>query len=253
MTIIQGHGASAGVTCGPLYLFRRPPAPVYADTAEDPGAEWARFKAAQTRASLQLAGLARRAMQQGGQEAADLFETHQLLAEDLDFEDAIQRSIRLDGLTAEAAVNKAAEQFARMFREMDDTYMQARSDDILDVGRRILRILSGRAEGRLELEWPVILVSDELAPSETIQLDKSKILAFVTEGGSANSHSAILARTMGIPAVFGAEGLLRPEYEGQEAFVDGETGQIVLDADDETRDSLLEKQQVQQPQLPLIR
>ena len=245
MTIIQGHGASAGVTCGPLYLFRRPPAPVYADTAEDPGAEWARFKAAQTRASLQLAGLARRAMQQGGQEAADLFETHQLLAEDLDFEDAIQRSIRLDGLTAEAAVNKAAEQFARMFREMDDAYMQARSDDILDVGRRILRILSGRAEGRLELEWPVILVSDELAPSETIQLDKSKILAFVTEGGSANSHSAILARTMGIPAVFGAEGLLRPEYEGQEAFVDGETGQIVLDADDETRDSLLEKQQVQ--------
>ena len=245
MTTIQGHGASAGVTCGPLYLFRRPPAPVYADTAEDPGAEWARFKSAQTRASLQLAGLARRALRQGGQEAADLFETHQLLAEDLDFEDAVQRSIRLDGLTAEAAVNKSAEQFARMFREMDDAYMQARGDDILDVGRRILRILSGRAEGRLELEWPVILVSDELAPSETIQLDKSKILAFVTEGGSANSHTAILARTMGIPAVFGAEGLLRPEYEGQEAFVDGETGQIVLDADDETRDALLEKQQVQ--------
>ena len=253
MTTIQGHGASAGVTCGPLYLFRRPPAPVYADTAEDPGAEWARFKSAQTRASLQLAGLARRALRQGGQEAADLFETHQLLAEDLDFEDAVQRSIRLDGLTAEAAVNKSAEQFARMFREMDDAYMQARSDDILDVGRRILRILSGRAEGRLELEWPVILVSDELAPSETIQLDKSKILAFVTEGGSANSHSAILARTMGIPAVFGAEGLLRPEYEGQEAFVDGETGQIVLDADDETRDALLEKQQVQARLAQLLR
>lgn len=144
MTTIQGHGASAGVTCGPLYLFRRPPAPVYADTAEDPGAEWARFKSAQTRASLQLAGLARRALRQGGQEAADLFETHQLLAEDLDFEDAVQRSIRLDGLTAEAAVNKSAEQFARMFREMDDAYMQARGDDILDVGRRILRILSGR-------------------------------------------------------------------------------------------------------------
>ena len=253
MTTIQGHGASAGVTCGPLYLFRRPPAPVYADTAEDPGAEWARFKSAQTRASLQLAGLARRALRQGGQEAADLFETHQLLAEDLDFEDAVQRSIRLDGLTAEAAVNKSAEQFARMFREMDDAYMQARGDDILDVGRRILRILSGRAEGRLELEWPVILVSDELAPSETIQLDKSKILAFVTEGGSANSHTAILARTMGIPAVFGAEGLLRPEYEGQEAFVDGETGQIVLDADDETRDALLEKQQVQARLAQLLR
>ena len=90
MTTIQGHGASAGVTCGPLYLFRRPPAPVYADTAEDPGAEWARFKSAQTRASLQLAGLARRALRQGGQKAADLFETHQLLAEDLDFEDAVQ-------------------------------------------------------------------------------------------------------------------------------------------------------------------
>ena len=253
MTTIQGHGASAGVTCGPLYLFRRPPAPVYADTAEDPGAEWARFKSAQTRASLQLAGLARRALRQGGQKAADLFETHQLLAEDLDFEDAVQRSIRLDGLTAEAAVNKSAEQFARMFREMDDAYMQARGDDILDVGRRILRILSGRAEGRLELEWPVILVSDELAPSETIQLDKSKILAFVTEGGSANSHTAILARTMGIPAVFGAEGLLRPEYEGQEAFVDGETGQIVLDADDETRDALLEKQQVQARLAQLLR
>ncbi len=246
MIKIQGQGASAGVICGPLYLFQRAPAPIAVDVAEDPGAEWARFKAAQTRASAQLEALAQRAMEQAGQEAADLFLTHQLLAEDLDLEDSVQRLIRLEGMNAEAAVDSTARHFMQFFLEMEDPYMRARAADVQDVGRRLLNILAGRVEDQLDLEFPVVLVSDDLAPSETIQLDKSKILAFVTAAGSVTSHTAILARTMGIPAVVAAEGILHPQYEGQEVFVDGETGEVFLDADESTRAALLAKREDQQ-------
>ena len=248
-----GKGVYGAVAIGKISVFKKCDAAVTRIHVEDTEKEKQRVKAAKELAAKQLTEIHEKALREVGETHAQIFEIHLMMLDDDDYNESIENIIDTQSVNAEYAVALTSDNFAGMFSSMDDAYMQARGDDILDVGRRILRILSGRAEGRLELEWPVILVSDELAPSETIQLDKSKILAFVTEGGSANSHTAILARTMGIPAVFGAEGLLRPEYEGQEAFVDGETGQIVLDADDETRDALLEKQQVQARLAQLLR
>ena len=203
MISIQGKGVSTGVAAGPLYFYQRAKATLRRYTVEDPQAEFARFKAAQATAVEQLAVLAEKARAEAGDEAAALFETHQLMAEDLDFEEAIQELICEGANNAEAAVTDVAAQFAEMFACMDDAYMQARAADVRDVSGRIISILSGVAQGGIDSPVPVILAADDLAPSETVQLDKSKILGFITEGGSGSSHTAILARTMGIPAIIG--------------------------------------------------
>ena len=175
-----------------------------------------------------------------------LFETHQMMAEDLDYEEAIEDRITNQKMNAEAAVSDTAEQFAEMFASMDDAYMQARAADVKDVSQRILSILCGVVQGGIASDVPVLLAADDLAPSETIQLDKSKILGFITAGGSGSSHTAILARTMGIPAIVGVGDALKPEYEGRQAIADGSTGALVIDPDDDTRDRLLKKREEQQ-------
>ncbi|MFR3226475.1 MAG: phosphoenolpyruvate-utilizing N-terminal domain-containing protein, partial [Blautia massiliensis (ex Durand et al. 2017)] len=224
MITIQGKGVSAGVGIGPLYFYRRATAEIRRYTVEDADAEWHRFKGAQTSAIEQLGQLAEQARAEAGDEAAMLFETHQMMAEDLDYEEAIENLITNEKLNAEAAVSDVAEQFAAMFASMDDAYMQARAADVKDVSQRILGILCGVVQGGIASEVPVLLAADDLAPSETIQLDKSKILGFVTAGGSGSSHTAILARTMGIPAIVGLGDALKPEYEGRPAIADGSTG-----------------------------
>ena len=245
MITIQGKGVSAGVGVGPLYFYRRATVEIHNTTVEDTDAEWHRFKGAQTGAVEQLGVLAEQARAEAGDEAAMLFETHQMMAEDLDYEEAIEDLILNQNLNAEAAVSQVAEQFAAMFASMDDTYMQARAADVQDVSQRIIGILCGVVQGGIASDVPVLLAADDLAPSETIQLDKSKILGFITAGGSGSSHTAILARTMGIPAIVGMGDALKPEYEGRQAIADGSTGALVIDPDDETRDRLLKKREEQ--------
>ena len=245
MITIQGKGVSAGVGVGPLYFYRRATVEIHNTTVEDTDAEWHRFKGAQTGAVEQLGVLAEQARAEAGDEAAMLFETHQMMAEDLDYEEAIEDLILNQKLNAEAAVSQVAEQFAAMFASMDDTYMQARAADVQDVSQRIIGILCGVVQGGIASDVPVLLAADDLAPSETIQLDKSKILGFITAGGSGSSHTAILARTMGIPAIVGMGDALKPEYERRQAIADGSTGALVIDPDDETRDRLLKKREEQ--------
>ena len=242
MISIQGKGVSVGVAAGPLYFYQRAKSTIRRFTVEDRDAEWQRFKDAQARAIEQLGELAEKAREEAGDDAAMLFETHQMMAEDLDYEEAIENLIKEEGLNAEAVVTDVAAQFAEMFASMDDSYMQARAADVKDVSGRIIGILSGVVQGGIDSPVPVILAADDLAPSETVQLDKSKILGFVTSGGSGSSHTAILARTMGIPAIIGVGGQLKPEYEGREVIADGGTGEVVVDPDEDTRAHLMKKQ-----------
>ncbi|MDO5137646.1 MAG: phosphoenolpyruvate--protein phosphotransferase [Oscillospiraceae bacterium] len=241
MISIQGKGVSNGVASGPLYFYQRATTTLRRYTVEDTESEWQRFKDAQQKCIEQLGELAEKAREEAGDDAAMLFETHQLMAEDLDYEDAIQASIMEEANNAEAAVTDTAATFADMFASMDDAYMQARAADVKDVSSRILNILYGVVQGGIDSDVPVILAADDLAPSETIQLDKTKILAFVTEGGSSSSHTAILARTMGIPAIVGVGDQIKKEYEGRPTIVDGSTGQVYVDPDEDTTTYLMEK------------
>ena len=243
MITIQGKGVSTGVGIGPLYFFQRQTSEIPRYTVADTDAEWHRFKGAQTGAIEQLGDLAEKARAEAGDEAAMLFETHQMMVEDLDYEEAIEQRITEEKLNAEAAIADTAEQFAAMFEAMDDTYMQARAADVKDVSRRLLDILAGNVAGGIASDEPVVLAADDLAPSETVQLDKSKILGFITAGGSGSSHTAILARTMGIPAIVGVGGALKPEYAGRQVILDGATGNVVIDPDDMTRDKLMKKRE----------
>ena len=243
MITIQGKGVSSGVGVGPLYFYHRAKTNITRYKVEDVDAEWKRFKDAQATAIEQLGELAEKARAEAGDEAAMLFETHQMMAEDLDYEEAIEAQIKEETNNAEAAVTDVAAQFADMFAAMDDSYMQARAADVKDVSSRILDILCGVVAGGIASEVPVLLAADDLAPSETVQLDKSKILGFITAGGSGSSHTAILARTMGIPAIVGVGDALKPEYEGRPVIIDGGTGNVVIDPDEMTRARLLKKRE----------
>ena len=241
MISIQGKGVSTGVALGPLYFYQRADTTLKRYEVSDREAEWERFKAAQAKAIEQLGVLAEKARAEAGDEAAMLFETHQMMCEDLDYEEAIEGFIKESGMNAEAAVTDAGAFQADAFAAMDDDYFKARAADVKDISGRIVGILLGVVQGCIDSEVPVILAADDLAPSETVQLDKSKILGFVTSGGSGSSHTAILARTMGIPAIIGVGDQLKPEFAGREVIVDGGTGSVVLDADEDTRARLLKK------------
>ena len=252
MITIQGKGVSTGIGMGPLYFYRRSKIEIKNYTVEDTTAEWLRFKGAQAVAVEQLGELAERAREEAGDEAAMLFETHQMMAEDLDYEEAIQALITEENRNAEFAVSEVAQQFAEMFASMDDAYMQARAADVKDVSQRILSILCGVVQGGIDSAVPVLLASDDLAPSETIQLDKSKILGFITSYGSSSSHTAILARTMGIPAIVGLGDALDPIYEGRTVVVDGGTGAVIIDPTEEVFADFVKKREEQVHQRALL-
>lgn len=241
MITIQGKGVSTGVGIGPLYYYRRATTEIATYEVEDIEAEWVRFKNAQGTAVEQLGVLAEKTREEVGEAEAFLFETHQMLAQDLDYEEAIEAIIKEEKLNAETAVSRTAEIFADMFASMDDDYMRERAADVRDVSQRILGILCGVVQGGIDSDVPVIIAADDLAPSETIQLDKSKILGFITSLGSGSSHTAILARTMGIPAIVGLGESLKEEFEGHEAIIDGATGAVMINPDEETRTRMLEK------------
>jgi phosphotransferase system enzyme I (PtsI) len=234
MILLQGKGVSKGVTSGPIYFFRRSDATVTKVENADFEAEKARLAEAQEKSIEQLGRLAEKCREEAGDEAAILFETHAMFVEDEDFVECIMETMSEEECNAEYAVQEAGAQFAAMFAAMDDAYMRARAADIKDVTARILNNLMGVVEGGIDSEVPVVLAADDLAPSETLQLDKSKILGFMTQGGSGNSHTAILARTMGIPAICGLGDSLKPEMEGRVAYIDGETGKVALEPDELT-------------------
>lgn len=242
MITITGKGVSTGVAYGPLYFYHRASGEIVRRTDADAAVERERFETARKTAMEQLGALYEKAMDEVGEEAACLFETHQMMLDDPDYVETVEGLIADEHLNAEAAVSDTANQFAEMFANMDNAYMQARAADVKDVSGRVIGILSGAVQGGIDSEVPVILVADDLAPSETVQLDKSKILGFVTAGGSGNSHTAILARTMGIPAIIGVGDQIKPEYAGKEIFVDGQIGEVVIDANDSTRERLTHKQ-----------
>ena len=246
MILMQGKGVSKGVIKGKLYFFQRPDTTVAMRQVEDVEAEKQRLAQAQETTVQQLNILAEKAREDAGEEIAILFDTHAMFVEDEDYVECILSCLEEEGCNAEYAVQMAGEQFAAMFAAMDDAYMQARAADIRDVSQRILNNLMGIVEGGIASEEPIILAADDLAPSETIQLDKSKILGFVTQGGSSNSHTAILARTMGIPAICGLGDALKAEYAGRVAYLDGETGSVVLDPDELTHAQIREKYNKQQ-------
>lgn len=242
MEQIFGKGVSKGVAAGPISFYRRASGVIPRHEVSDTAAELERFRAARETAKEQLAKLYDKALAEAGEDAAMLFEAHQMMLDDLDFVESIEGMIENDRVNAEAAVSDTGAQFAEMFAAMDDSYMQARAADIRDISARVIGILTGEGESGIVSDVPCIVAADDLAPSETVQLDKALILGFITAGGSANSHTAILARTMGIPAIIGAGDALQPEMEGKYAIIDGQTGEAVVEPDDAERERLLKRQ-----------
>ena len=242
MEQIFGKGVSKGVAAGPISFYRRASGVIPRHEVSDTAVELERFRAARETAKEQLGKLYDKALAEAGEDAAMLFEAHQMMLDDLDFVESIEGLIENDRVNAEAAVSDTGAQFAEMFAAMDDSYMQARAADIRDISARVIGILTGEGESGIVSDVPCIVAADDLAPSETVQLDKSLILGFITSAGSANSHTAILARTMGIPAIIGAGDALKAEMEGKYAIIDGQTGEAVVEPDDAERERLLKKQ-----------
>lgn len=243
MITIRGKGASAGVAVGPLRFYQRTIYKIPRYTVTDRDAEWARFERAQATAVGQLGALTGKARAEAGEAAVALLKVQRMLAEDLDLVEAVEEKIKGEGLNAEAAVNDVCTRFAELFAAMDDAYIRVRAADIKDVAGRILSILSGGAGETVVSAVPVVLAADGIAPSEIVQFDKSKLLGLITSGGSAASHAAILARTMGIPTVIGVGEQLRAEYAGREIILDGGEGIAFIDADEATKTRMLQKRE----------
>ena len=227
MTVLQGEGVSRGVASGRLRFLRRDAQAQPRREVADPEAEVARFDKARGEAVVQLAKLYVETKARLGEEKSLLFQIHQMMLEDLDYRDSVTGMIRDEHVNAEYAVDQTAAQFSEMFAQMDDDYMKERAADVLDVSRRVIRLLTGREDEELGGSEPCIIAADDLAPSETARLDRSKVLGFITARGSSNSHTAIFARTMGIPS-------LLEEFDGKDVFVDGGSGQVYVDPDART-------------------
>ena len=234
MLVLKGKSVNTGITIGPLALFHRNTISTAERKIEDVAAEIDRFQAAREAAIRQLQALYEKALAKVGEEQAAVFEVHQMMLEDDDYIDSIVGQIEEKQCNAEAAVENTAQQFATMFREMDDAYMQARAADVLDISRRVEQELCGGQGSDFSKYDEVIIAADDLAPSETMQLDTDKILGFITSGGSANSHTAILARTLGIAAIVNTGTQLHQDVDGLLAIVDGTTGTVYINPDAET-------------------
>ena len=242
MLVVKGKSVFSGITMGPLALFHRNTVSTARRRIKDTDAEVERFQEARLASIEQLKDMYEKAVQKVGEEEAAVFEVHQMMLDDDDYIDNIVTLISQKKINAEAAVEETAQQFSEMFRSMDDAYMKERAADVLDISRRIQVQLCGGEANDLSAYDGVILAADDLAPSETLQLDTDKILGFVTSGGSTNSHTAILARTLGITAVVNTGTQLHTDVEGKTVIVDGFTGTVYLDPDSATLDKMKKKQ-----------
>ena len=252
MITISGKSVFGGVSIGKLMFYKRNDKVIKRTHVDDVDAEWKRFQDAKDTAISQLKGLYDKAIADVGEANAMIFEIHQMMLEDLDYLESIENIIRTQEVNAEFAVATTADNFAQMFAAMDDAYMQGRAAGVKDVSERVLDILCGVDSGMKEMREPCIIAADDLAPSETVQLDKSKVLGFATMYGSSNSHTAILARTMNIPAVIGLGEELLAEYDGKIAVIDGFTGTIYIEPDEETMKVMQEKRQKDLEQKALL-
>ena len=243
MVVCQGKSVLKGIAIGKIYLYEKQEYVLEQKQVADAEAEVARFEAAKETAIGQLDDLYEKALAEAGEEQAMIFDVHKMMLDDGDYLDAITGLIRSEKVNAEYAVHTTGEQFAAVFASMDDDYMKARSADVKDISGRVIRILAGIGDGSIASEEPVILLADDLTPSETVSLDKSKILAFVTRNGSANSHTAILARSMNIPALVQTDVELLKEYHGIDAVVDGLDGKLYLDPEETVLAELVQKKE----------
>jgi phosphotransferase system enzyme I (PtsI) len=241
MIKIMGTGVSPGIASGPLAFFSRPNTEAAKSLITDTQAEISRFEHARTTAILQLGKLAAMLVDKIGAENVLLFETHQLMLEDTDYINQVREKIAEKKWCAEYAVQETAKQFSQEISRMEDAYMRERAADVEDVSRRVIQILMGRQQALPISTAPSILVSDDFAPSETAQFERENVLALVTMGGAANSHTAIFARTMGIPAVIGVSKELTPIYQGKQTIVDGTTGVVIIKPNEATITQYKEK------------
>lgn len=234
MEVYQGKSVFGGIAIGRISVHKKDEQQVKRVRIEDPEQEILRYRQAKQTAMEQLQGLYQKALKEVGEANAAIFEIHQMMLEDDDYNESVENIIRMQQVNAEYAVASTSDNFAQMFSAMDDDYMRARSADVKDISERVLSVLGGRATGIAASGEPVIIVADDLAPSETVQLNKDLVLSFVTVHGSVNSHTAILARTMSIPALIGTAIPLTDDIDGKVGIVDGKNGCIYVDPDEDT-------------------
>ncbi|MGN1135558.1 MAG: phosphoenolpyruvate--protein phosphotransferase [Oscillospiraceae bacterium] len=241
MTELHGKGVSGGIAVGRVKFHKQDDLCVKRRHIEDAAAEKDRFEKAKELTIAELKELYDKALREIGEANAQIFEIHQMMLDDPDYVESILNFIENQSLNAEYAVAVTSDNFAEMFSSMDDEYMKGRAADVKDISVRLIRNLMNRSGNGTDSEEETIIFADDLAPSETVQMDKSKVLAFCTADGSANSHTAILARTMNIPAVIGIGSELSEEFDGREAIADGFSGIVYIDPDEKTRERMLKK------------
>ena len=252
MQCFQGKSVYKGIAMGPIVVLKKNDYQVKRTRIEDPEAEVKRVDTALEKSKEQLQKLYDKAVREVGEASAAIFEVHQMMLEDDDYLEAIQNTIRTEQVNAEYAVATTGDNFATMFASMDDDYMKARSADIKDISERLVRNLSGQEDADLSSIEPSVIVADDLSPSETVQMDKDKILAFVTVHGSTNSHTAILARMMNIPALIGVPMELEELKTGMTAVVDGFAGTVTFDPDEDTKTETEQKMKEEAEKLRLL-
>ena len=230
--VLEGKSVFGGIAIGRLSIYNKKENQVKREKITDVEAEITRFTDAKETAKEQLKGFYEKAVKEVGEVNAAIFEVHQMMLDDLDYVESITNMIRAQEVNAEFAVASTGDNFSKMFAAMDDDYMKERAADVKDISNRVISILQNAENGSVTGEEPVILLADDLAPSETVQLDKSKVLSFVTRHGSTNSHTAILARTMNIPALIGID--FSEDVNGKMGIVDGYTGKLYIEPDEET-------------------
>ena len=252
MEVYQGKSVFGGIAIGRISVHKKDEQQVKRVKIEDPDREIERYRQAKQTTLEQLQRLYQKALKEVGEANAAIFEIHQMMLDDDDYNESIENIIRMQQVNAEYAVASTGDNFAQMFATMEDDYMRARSADVKDISERVLNVLGGGTSGSMDAEEPVIIVADDLAPSETVQLNKDLVLSFVTVHGSVNSHTAILARTMSIPALIGTDIPLTEAVDGKLGIVDGRNGCIYVDPDAETLGKMQQLKQEEQEKKELL-
>ena len=253
MQVYSGKSVFRGIAIGKISVYRKNEQQVKRVRTEDTKGELARYEVAKAAAVEQLQELYQKALKEVGEANAAIFEIHQMMLDDGDYNESVENIIETQKVNAEYAVAVTGDNFAQMFRAMDDDYMRERAADVKDISERVLSILNGGQKGKVVTDEPVIIVADDLAPSETVQLEKDMVLSFVTVHGSVNSHTAILARTMAIPALIGTEELpLDDTVDGKLAVVDGLNGKIYVEPDAQTLEEMKKRRQEEQEKKELL-
>ena len=243
MQIYQGKSVFSGIAIGKIRVYKKNERQVKRVKVENPDAEMARFEEAKAKGIAQLGVLYEKACKEVGEANAAIFEVHQMMMEDDGYNESVENIIRSQGVNAEYAVATTGDNYAQMFSAMDDDYMRERAADVRDISERLLTILNGEETGAVDADEPKIIVAEDLAPSETVQLDKDKVLSFVTVKGSLNSHTAILARTIAIPALVNTSVSLESEMDGRLGIVDGANGTFYVDPDEATLAEMKKRQE----------